>query len=201
MCASNLLQAINRPKPPPYLAAQFDGDKYEKAQAYSRDKMRMGFWQTLYSTSETIVVLAAGGLPWLWARSGDLLQRVGLNGYEAGTTGGEIAQTVVFVIAFSAFSMVTSLPWSVYSTFVVEAKHGFNKQTPALFVTDVVKSALLGLALAPPIVAGMTYILIHRCAAATAWRGFFLCLKGLCMCGAALCLQHGLTQPACLKII
>jgi STE24 endopeptidase len=41
----------------------------------------------------------------------------------------ELAQSVVFMLGMFGFSLVTSLPWSLYSTFVIEARHGFNKQT------------------------------------------------------------------------
>ena len=59
--------------------------------------------------------------------------------------------------------MVMELPWSVYSTFVVEQRHGFNKQTPGLFIQDLVTSLLLGAVLIPPITAGFTYIIQVRC--------------------------------------
>ena len=36
--------------------------------------------------------------------------------------------------------MVLGLPFSLYGTFVVEQKHGFNKQTLGLFFLDIVKS-------------------------------------------------------------
>lgn len=36
-------------------------------------------------------------------------------------------------------STITELPWNLYSTFVVEERHGFNKQTLSLFFSDVFK--------------------------------------------------------------
>ena len=39
-----------------------------------------------------------------------------------------------------ATNMVTGLPWSLYSTFVIEERHGFNKQTLGLFISDMIKS-------------------------------------------------------------
>ena len=39
-----------------------------------------------------------------------------------------------------AVSWLTDLPWSLYGTFVLEERHGFNKQTPALFVMDTLKT-------------------------------------------------------------
>lgn len=42
---------------------------------------------------------------------------------------------------------------------VIEQRHGFNKQTKALFFMDTVKSLLLGLVLMPPLVGGFTWLL------------------------------------------
>jgi len=35
---------------------------------------------------------------------------------------------MLFMILGTIFSTITSLPWSLYSTFVIEERHGFNKQ-------------------------------------------------------------------------
>lgn len=53
---------------------------------------------------------------------------------------------------------VLSLPTSIYHTFVLEEKFGFNKQTPKLFITDMIKSNILTFVLAPPILAGFLSI-------------------------------------------
>jgi STE24 endopeptidase len=53
---------------------------------------------------------------------------------------------------------ILSLPTSIYSTFVLEEKFGFNKQTPKIFVTDILKSQLLTFTLVPPILAGFLSI-------------------------------------------
>jgi STE24 endopeptidase len=65
------------------------------------------------------------------------------------------------VLLLGLASTITNLPWSFYSTFVLEEKHGFNKQTRGVFFTDTIKRLLLGAVLIPPIVAGFTYILQH----------------------------------------
>ena len=54
--------------------------------------------------------------------------------------------------------MIT-LPFSLYSTFVVEQKHGFNKQTIGLFFSDLFKSLLLGIVIGSPVIAGIVYII------------------------------------------
>lgn len=55
-------------------------------------------------------------------------------------------------------SSVTSLPFSLYYTFVLEEKYGFNKQTLALFFQDLVKSLLLGAVIGLPLIAAVIYI-------------------------------------------
>lgn len=83
---------------------------------------------------------------------------------------------MVFVGLLLVYSKLTELPWSIYSTFVVEERHGFNKQvsltytitvavtmvtslpkTPMFFFKDQVKSVVLQLVLIPPIFLGLLY--------------------------------------------
>lgn len=51
-----------------------------------------------------------------------------------------------------------SLPVSYYSTFVLEEKFGFNKQTPKLWVTDMIKGQFLGIVLGTPIISAVLKI-------------------------------------------
>ena len=67
-------------------------------------------------------VMVFGGYSVLWAMSGKVVEWLGF------PASGEIPQTVVFVGLRSVLSTIINLPWSVYFTFWVEQKHGFNKQ-------------------------------------------------------------------------
>lgn len=107
----------------------------------------------LYSLGETLAVLHWRLLPRLWAALPAALPSLGRHG--------EIAHTVAFVLVLSLFGMATSLPWRIYATFALEQRHGFNKQTPRLFATDLAKSLLLGAALLPPVVSAATAILMR----------------------------------------
>ena len=44
--------------------------------------------------------------------------------------------SMVFVFYYNIFSLVIGIPFSVYSTFVLEERHGFNKQTVPFYVKD-----------------------------------------------------------------
>ncbi|MFZ6771529.1 M48 family metallopeptidase [Undibacterium sp. SXout7W] len=54
--------------------------------------------------------------------------------------------------AFALISSLIELPLSYYSQFVLEARFGFNKMTPALFFTDMLKSTFLGAAIGLPLI-------------------------------------------------
>ena len=48
----------------------------------------------------------------------------------------ETYRSMVFVFYYNIFSLVIGIPFSVYSTFVLEERHGFNKQTVPFYVKD-----------------------------------------------------------------
>lgn len=53
----------------------------------------------------------------------------------------QIVQSLVFLLLATLFSAMTGLPWSLYNTFVIEEKHGFNQQVlqRALLLTRLVQ--------------------------------------------------------------
>jgi len=55
----------------------------------------------------------------------------------------EITITLIFLGVTTIIGTIMSLLFEIYSTSYIEKKHGFNKQTPSLFVTDKIKSLLL----------------------------------------------------------
>merc|ERR1711964_92229 len=92
-------------------------------------------------------------LPKLWSLTGSWLLQ-----YFPARFSGEITHSIVFVLTFIVIQQILSLPTSIYHTFVLEEKFGFNKQTPKLFVMDMLKSQMLAFILAPPILAGFLKI-------------------------------------------
>lgn len=68
------------------------------------------------------LILLLGGIPFLWGVAGSMTARFGF-GSEY-----EITQSLAFLMLATLFSALTGLPWSLYNTFVIEDKHGFNQQ-------------------------------------------------------------------------
>lgn len=60
---------------------------------------------------------------------------------------------------FITWSTISGLPWNIYYTFVLEEKHGFNKQTFSFFIKDNIKKYLVIIALTIPILSLLIYII------------------------------------------
>jgi len=138
---------------PGELKDTIDDETFQKARAYSIDKSVFGFWSGLYSQLEGTLILTLGGIPYLWRVSADLLA------YFDYSTDYEIFHSVAFTLLATLWSTVTGLPWSIYSTFVLEEKHGFNKQTWKFYVKDKIKKLIVSQAIGLPILSLLLYII------------------------------------------
>lgn len=71
----------------------------------------------------------------------------------------ENIQGLIFFGILSLISMVAGLPTSIYSTFVLEEKYGFNKTTPKTFVIDMLKGILLSVLIGAPFLYLLLYLM------------------------------------------
>lgn len=109
--------------------------KFQAAQLYGLDKVNFSLFSSAYGTIEGIVFLLLGFTPWIWDCSCDF----GLTHFGWTEAADEIKISLIFLAYTTVFGTITSLPFELYSTFQIERKHGFNKQTIGLFVSDKIK--------------------------------------------------------------
>jgi len=119
---------------PPELADVVDAERLAKIAAYTRDRARFGIM------SGAVRELAVG----LFLFGGVL---GAYDRFVSELTDSPIAAGALFFVGLSLASAVFGVPFSLYGSFRIEARHGFNRMTPALFVTDFLKSTLLSLVL------------------------------------------------------
>uniref|UniRef100_A0A0N4Z9F4 CAAX prenyl protease n=1 Tax=Parastrongyloides trichosuri TaxID=131310 RepID=A0A0N4Z9F4_PARTI len=124
--------------------------EFDKARLYKLDKHRFGFAQSAFSHIVNSLILWFEILPVMWTMSADVNSMIGLSG--------EMAQSLTFQIGNSLLTFITGLPFSYYDTFVVEQKHGFNKQTLPFFIKDKIKELGVGIVLMTPIMAAIIWI-------------------------------------------
>ncbi|KAL1435898.1 hypothetical protein MTO96_010668 [Rhipicephalus appendiculatus] len=140
------------PRVPPELTAITDQETFSKARLYQLDKMKFGFYSGLWNELETTVVLLFGGIAFFWHLCEGLAAR-------AGAPNHELVVTSLFIFGGSLLSTLLDLPWSIYYTFVLEERHGFNKQTPGFFAKDRVKKFFLMQLVILPIACGIVQII------------------------------------------
>jgi STE24 endopeptidase len=123
---------------PAEFAARIPLDAHQKAADYTIAKTRLGMVNTVIAGVVLIGFTLMGGLQLL---SVTLLEQFGTGmGYQ-----------IALVAAFAILSGLIDLPLDYYRQFVLEERFGFNKMTPRLFVTDMLKGVLLGAALGLPL--------------------------------------------------
>lgn len=169
------LKALQRPKPPPQLADHLTQEQYKKAQVYNIDKWWFKLVGNLFTTAVSVLLLVSWYMPKLWSISTVLAAHFGYD------RSNEVLITVIYNLLDSGKDLLLDLPFSLYGTFVVEQRHGFNKQTIALFFKDLLISAALGVVLLPPIIAGITIILKNTGPLVAIYLWFFILVLALFM--------------------
>ncbi|MFQ5604206.1 MAG: M48 family metallopeptidase [bacterium] len=120
----------------------YDAEKYRKSQQYTRVKTRFGFITSTFGIVLTLIFWFAGGFNFL-----DQIVRI----WHLPPILTGLCYIGILILARS----ILSLPFSIYATFVIEEKFGFNKTTPLTFVTDMLKGLALGILLGTPLLAGI----------------------------------------------
>ncbi len=120
-------------------ALSIPADDMAKTKAYSRDKFRYGQVSGWITTLVSLVFLWTGGLGWVEALVTRWTQSLGFSS--------PVLLGLGFFALLGVLSYLLSLPFDLYFTFVLEQKHGFNRQTWKGFVSDQIKGALLGIIL------------------------------------------------------
>ncbi len=111
---------------PAELADIYDTEKYASSQKYERAKYTFGWYSSIPSFLIMLLILVFGWFGWL----DDFFRQYTQN---------EILLALYFFGTVSFFSTLFSLPFSYYSTFVIEEKFWFNKMTKKLFFIDALK--------------------------------------------------------------
>ncbi|KAJ7302328.1 peptidase family M48-domain-containing protein [Mycena olivaceomarginata] len=130
--------------PPAALAAHISAADFEKSQKYGKDKAKFALFSGFYKQVLDSTMLHFGFYAWSWDFAGLVMARFGYG------TEYQITQSIGFVFLLFFLSSLPTLPLSVYSTFVLEEKYGFNKTSPGLFVADLLKGWAIGGVLITP---------------------------------------------------
>lgn len=140
------LSALNRAEvrrhaatPPPAAAAIMDGATYAKSVAYTLEKSRFGVLAEIFDSLVLAMVVFGGVLPWLFVR---------IAAWGAPTA---VWDDALFVLIAGLLMSIPGLPFEWWEQFRLEAKFGFNKATPGLWISDKLKGMALMLVIGFPL--------------------------------------------------
>lgn len=136
----------HRPEVPAAFSGQITLEEHQKAADYSTEKIAIGRLELIYGALLLLLWTLGGGIAWL----NDLLSGFRL---------GPIATGITLILGFSFISGLLELPFSLWRTFVVEQRFGFNRTTPMRFVQDLGLQILLGLLLGVPLLFAILWLM------------------------------------------
>lgn len=136
-----------------------------KSADYSRAKYQFSRLRGSASTLVLIAFVGFGGLGLIetWAMS--LAQSWGF---------GSIVAGVLFFAILMLLAQVTSLPFAIYNTFVIEERFGFNKQTPRGFTIDLIKGLVISAIIGGPLIAAILWIMERAGSTWWVWAWAFM---------------------------
>jgi STE24 endopeptidase len=130
--------ALHRDAVPAAFVDRITLTAHQKAADYTIAQGRFGLLELAWGTAITLGWTLMGGLSWL-------------NALVAQWWAPGLAQQVALLTAFALIGSVIDLPFTLYRTFVLEQRFGFNKTTPSLWMKDLLKSSVVAAVIGLPL--------------------------------------------------
>ena len=115
---------------PQEFADVYDGDTYRKSQEYTKTRTKFGFISSSFGLVSLLLFWFLGGFEFV-------------NTLAESWSDSFILRGLYFFGILIVSQQLVSLPFSIYSTFVIEERFGFNKTTTKTFVIDMLKGIVL----------------------------------------------------------
>ena len=126
---------------PDFFQGKISSEDYHKSVEYTLAKGEFQRWAEIYDRFVALAALFSGLLHYL-----DRLSDQWTAKFFPVSQG----QGIIFCLLVALVLSLASLPTDLYSTFGLEARFGFNKMTPGLYIADKVKALLIGLVIGVP---------------------------------------------------
>lgn len=146
---------------PEEFEGSYDADKYKKSQNYLKENTKFSLIKDTIFTVIIVAFILVGGF-----NAADNLAR--------GFNLGPISTGLIFAAMLMFAMQVLNIPFSIYRTFVIEERYGFNRSSVRTFVLDILKSLFLG-----AIIGGIVFVGILWFFAKTASFAWVYCWIGV----------------------
>ena len=121
-------------------------EAHQRAADYTAAKVRLAMIEVVIGALFVLALTLGGVLQFLQAAWSSL-------GFEG------LPHGLAFIAGLAVLSTLVDLPFSLYRTFVIEERFGFNKMTPRLFLIDLAKGALIGALIGLPVLLAVLWLM------------------------------------------
>jgi len=117
-----------------YISEFFEQPEFESSQAYNQEKHTFGMFSAVFNLTLEFAIWYFFVPAWLWNRVDSFMAQTNL--CLAIPFRNDILQAFLFILMWTLFNMVIALPFTLYKTFVIEERWGYNKTTAGTFACD-----------------------------------------------------------------
>jgi STE24 endopeptidase len=135
----------HRDQVPLDFAGQVSLEEHRRAADYTLARTRLEMAETAFDTVFAVL--------WLTVLLGPVYE------WAARFLSPGLSRSVAIVAIFGLILRIVNLPFSIFSTFALEARFGFNRVTPAMFMLDRIKGLTLQAIIGIPALYGLFWLL------------------------------------------
>jgi STE24 endopeptidase len=121
-----------------------DAEDYKKTQLYQKENNRLSLWSSSFNLVVILAMIAAGG----FALVDNVARMISVH---------PVLVSLIFFGIIGLASDLINIPFSLYDTFVIEKKYGFNTMSIRTFITDHIKGWFIALLVGGPVLGLITW--------------------------------------------
>ncbi|AIT27162.1 M48 family metallopeptidase [Bordetella holmesii] len=138
--------AQHRDQVPGEFSARIGLTSHQRAADYTVARVRLGMFERVYDAMILVALTLCGGLQWLDSTLGLFIQA-------------DFLRQIMLLVMVAALLGLAGLPFTLWRQFHLESRFGFNRMTPALFFSDLLKGVTLALCLGLPLAAAILWLM------------------------------------------
>lgn len=127
-------KVVKNAQVPDFFKDKITKEEYEKTKKYNLEKLQFSIFCLIFSFIQMLITLKFEILQKIYFKVTQIFSFTNEMSY---------ANQIIFLIVINIISTFLFLPFSLYSTFSIEERYGFNKTTKKLFFTDLIKSTII----------------------------------------------------------
>jgi STE24 endopeptidase len=121
-----------------------DAEEYRRSQLYHKDNDKLSLWSSSFNLVIILAMIIVGGFAYI----DDAARSITIH---------PVLISLVFFAIIGFASDIINIPFSIYDTFIIEKKYGFNTMTVRTFITDHIKSWFIALLIGAPVLGLITW--------------------------------------------